>query len=117
MSGRVVSTARATTVSTSTGSRTSRILPWRMRLHVEQVVEQLGHVLHLAVEDRAHLLLGRRCRRPSSAGLGDVADRGQPVAQLVAEHGQELVLRRSASTSRRWASLRSLMSRADSRRR
>jgi hypothetical protein len=59
---------------------------------IEQVVEQAGHVSHLPVEDvaraRGHLL-GNAWSPEQVGGVEHGAER---VAQLVGQHGQELVL-------------------------
>ena len=60
--------------------------------HVEQVFEQPGHELHLAVDHVPGPLQLRVGRALGLEDLHGVADRGQRVAQLVGQRGQELVL-------------------------
>jgi hypothetical protein len=57
---------------------------------VEQIVQQACEVLHLALED-AHVALRHLAAHPED--LESRHDRRQGVAELVTEHGQELVLR------------------------
>ncbi len=60
--------------------------------HIEQAIEQLGHVIDLARQDLAdprdpRVGIGQRAQQ-----RGGIEDRRQRVAQLVAEHGDEGVL-------------------------
>ena len=59
---------------------------------VEQVVDQPGHVARLAPDH----LLGQpshlRVILAQPQKLGGIEDRGQGIAQLMGEHGEELVL-------------------------
>ena len=81
-----------TACASSTGRRSSAILPEVIARHVQEVVDQVGEVGVLARDDLARPAGGlRRRARDAEHGHG-IGDGGQWVAQLVAEHGQELVL-------------------------
>ena len=58
--------------------------------HIEQVVDQVSQILRLPVNDLEQLV-SRFAGRHLPQG-NCVANRGQRVAQLVGQHGQELVL-------------------------
>ena len=58
--------------------------------NIEQIVDEPREVLRLAVDDVEQFLAGSIWR--NAAEVDGVADGGERVAQLVGEHGQELVL-------------------------
>ena len=66
MSGRLVSTARATTAATSTGSLRKLDLAAGDARHVQQVVHQAGQVLHLPLHHVARLRHARPASAPAS---------------------------------------------------
>ena len=59
---------------------------------VEQVVDQVDHLLHLAVDDRFARLEGRRIVAGNPHDLQGIADGGEGIPQLVGQRRQELVL-------------------------
>ena len=82
--------ALASDLGSSTGSRCELDLAARDARDVEQVVDQARQVPHLALDDRALAFAGVDAAQAHQLQRGQ--DRRQRVAQLVAEHGQELVL-------------------------
>ena len=92
ISGRPSRPRRPTTSASVDRLARSAILPLRDARDVEQVVDQARHVRRLPLDDLAARRARRRSRRAVARISTRVADRGQRVAQLVREHGQELVL-------------------------
>ena len=89
MSGLAISIARATMLATSTLCRFELDLAARDARDVEQVVDEPGEVVDLALDD----LATRGSSSPAHAHQlerGD--DRRERIAELVAEHREELVL-------------------------
>ena len=62
--------------------------------NLEQVIDQVSHLANLVVDHVAGPAQVGVVRAALLHDLDGVADRGQGVAQLVAQHGQELVLAR-----------------------
>ena len=62
--------------------------------NLQQVVDQLGHLAHLVVDDVAGPAQVGVVRTELLHDLDGIADRGQRVAQLVTQHRQKLVLAR-----------------------
>jgi hypothetical protein len=88
--GSVSSRARATTSRRSTRSRRSSIFPDAMRENVEQVVDHARQVRDLALDDATLPPLVRTVAPGHDLERSD--DGRERIAQLVAEHGEELVL-------------------------
>ena len=59
---------------------------------IEQIVDQAGQLADLALEHAERRATLSASPPPMRKTLHGVADRGQRVAQLVRQHGQELVL-------------------------
>ena len=76
--------------ASSSRSRAQLDLAARDARHVEQVVDQADQVVDLALDDGALVLERLVAAQPHQLQRGQ--DRRQRVAQLVAEHRQELVL-------------------------
>ena len=60
--------------------------------HVQQVIDQPGHLVYLPVDHLRGPLQFRYRRTLGTKDLHRIADRGQRVAELVGQHRQELVL-------------------------
>ncbi len=60
--------------------------------HVQQIVDQTGHVVHLATDNFAGQVHARLGQRTDLKQLGRGADGRQRIAQFMGQHGQELVL-------------------------
>src|SRR5271165_2735644 len=59
---------------------------------VKQIVHQPRQLLNLTIDDIRDLLELSIARTPDAEEMNRVTDRGERVAQLVPEHGQELIL-------------------------
>ncbi len=81
-----------------------------MRGHVEQIVDQAHHVPDLAIDDRA--LVARELAALDLHQMQRRDDRRERIAQLVAEHREELVLGAMATSASRRARARSETSNA-----
>ena len=73
-------------VASSTGSLRSSILPRDDAGHVEQVIDQPDHVLHLPLHHLPRPLDDGGVRPRQLQDVQGVADRGQRVAQFVGQH-------------------------------